>query len=388
LKRLLNILNLASNYSVCIENPKLFFGDTGYLLFLSKYYLITKDKKVRKKTNALFSQYLSVLKTNISEEDSSLCSGLTGIMWTFNWMSNLGYIQNFENIRIISTIKESISNSIDNDFRKKEYDLFYGLIGKSIYYFNDIKKNKDTIHLILNYVIDISEKDDRGIYWIDYYTNDRLKNINVESYGLAHGIPSIIIFLCKCLEIFPSDKLKKIIASSVSRMIAISNSDDRWSYPDSNVQNIESRLAWCYGDLGVAYSFLIASKSLSDKSIFNEARKMVIKTCQRDLKSSGIIQNTNGFEFDIGLCHGLAGVYLLYQILAENIKEEIIINKETYYYYKLLETLEKFFLEFPPDCTTNNFNGSLFGGLSGPLLTLSIKISKDNNTWKELMLLS
>ena len=84
--------------------------------------------------------------------------------------------------------------------------------------------------------------------------------------------------------------------------------------------NYYSRLAWCYGDLGVATSLWQAGKALHNREWQEKALEVLrFSTSRRDIRSAGVI--------DAGLCHGAASVCMMfhyaYRQTGENLFEEV-----------------------------------------------------------------
>jgi len=69
-----------------------------------------------------------------------------------------------------------------------------------------------------------------------------------------------------------------------------------------------TRLAWCYGDLGIAASLLMAARTVGEESWEREAVKIArAAAARRDEKEAGVI--------DAGICHGGAGAAHLFNRL-------------------------------------------------------------------------
>ena len=66
-----------------------------------------------------------------------------------------------------------------------------------------------------------------------------------------------------------------------------------------------SRLAWCYGDLGIAYTIYQASKTFKNIQLTQHAYKILIDTTKRKTQDNTLI-------FDAGICHGTSGVAHFY----------------------------------------------------------------------------
>jgi lantibiotic modifying enzyme len=70
---------------------------------------------------------------------------------------------------------------------------------------------------------------------------------------------------------------------------------------DKNKSKTNSRLGWCYGDLGIALTFWQVGKLLDYPKFKTEALEIMRHACNRkDLQKNAVN--------DCGLCHGSAGI--------------------------------------------------------------------------------
>jgi hypothetical protein len=65
-----------------------------------------------------------------------------------------------------------------------------------------------------------------------------------------------------------------------------------------------ARLAWCYGDAGLAVALLLAARALADDRLQRVAHEVALRAAARPLEGSGVI--------DAGVCHGAAGLAHLF----------------------------------------------------------------------------
>jgi lantibiotic modifying enzyme len=111
-------------------------------------------------------------------------------------------------------------------------------------------------------------------------------------------------------------------------------------YPSSINVTSHSRLAWCYGDLGICYSFLYASKVLKDKKIEKEFLEMIDLILVRGITDSGLVHFDDYSFFDTGFCHGLSGIYYILYKINELMPNEIIEEKILYWSQELIKNIK------------------------------------------------
>ena len=94
--------------------------------------------------------------------------------------------------------------------------------------------------------------------------------------------------------------------------------------------NYQSRLGWCYGDLGVATSLWQAGKVLHNREWQEKALEVLrFSTSRRDFRNSGII--------DAGLCHGAASVCMMFHYVYMQTGEKLFEETRDYWLDGTLE---------------------------------------------------
>lgn len=128
-------------------------------------------------------------------------------------------------------------------------------------------------------------------------------------YGIAHGQPGVLLLLAAGVEYgLTSDfnKTSSLIRAALDHVLAseASNSQvSKYPYFDPQTMQDASRLAWCYGDISVAFSIRAAGRVLSDSSLELHAENLVLDRLAQDPGTFLLKDNA--------LCHGRAGVLLL-----------------------------------------------------------------------------
>ena len=131
----------------------------------------------------------------------------------------------------------------------------------------------------------------------------------VANLGVAHGTPGVVGVLAQAVrrELRTEDS------------VALLRKAGRWLVRHSRVDALEgipylaeqcdstARLAWCYGDPGVALALLDAAVSLGDAELLDQGQRIALRAAARPLENSGVS--------DCGLCHGSTGLSLLFRRL-------------------------------------------------------------------------
>ncbi len=155
-------------------------------------------------------------------------------------------------------------------------------------------------------------------YWAD---RRRPSSVNSREtavdLGIAHGIPGIIGAL---LRVSPRgaplhDRITKMVRPVLRFLLSMrSHGAEKSEFPSSMIigkkSEFPSRLAWCYGDPGVASVLLDAGMFLNDPQILEEALEVGVLAAKRVLSRSELLGHC--------LCHGMAGLLVIFRKLARH----------------------------------------------------------------------
>jgi len=128
--------------------------------------------------------------------------------------------------------------------------------------------------------------------------------------GLAHGVPAVICALLPAIEHSEINlQAKKLVSDACNWLIsqALSINPERSFFSHCSGDHHPSRLGWCYGDLTIALTLARAGKALARPDLTSFAQRVAIHAASRDAKDAMVV--------DAGLCHGSAGLMLIFQLL-------------------------------------------------------------------------
>ncbi len=365
----------------------LFEGNIGKAIFLAYY------SKFKNTSEPL--EYIDEIVRNVFKDHAktingcSFAEGLSGVIWGLNHLNDIERLSELD-ISELSMFNEFLHEVYLENLKNNNYDLFYGAIGNlfAILY-NDQLVSKD---VLFHEFFDCFKKyvliDTNGWRWKAIIN----KNPFLEGYnlGLAHGIPSLLSFLLNNSSYFETNSkcIKQITYGVLKYLSYIRNCDfcDLSMFPPFIIENNSkkcdnSRLGWCYGDLGIGITFWLAGNVLNNEcykrdaiTIFNHS----IKRC--DLKEN--------FVFDLSFCHGVSGIVHIYnRIYNYTLKSEYKVAS-----VKWLEILLKEFIKDQPiEIWKDNITGGgrgLLTGLPGIGLVLISSISIQEPKWDKCLLLS
>jgi hypothetical protein len=200
-----------------------------------------------------------------------------------------------------------------------EYDLIGGLAGLGVYALERLPR--PTARVLLERVVDrlaeLAEEMEEGSAW--FTPPERLPEWQRELHsrgnynlGVAHGLPGVVPVLAgACAAGVAVERARPLLESSVKWLLArrlpagagscFAGSYAPWEDPSP------TRLAWCYGDLGIAASLLVAARAVGEAAWEGEAIAIARGCAARAQEASGVI--------DAGICHGAAGAAHLFNRL-------------------------------------------------------------------------
>ena len=145
----------------------------------------------------------------------------------------------------------------------------------------------------------------------------------------------------------------------------------------------KSRLAWCYGDLGIALALWQAGDATGQTDWKEKGLEILLHATRRFT-----FEETN--VFDAGICHGSAGIAMIFQRMFDQTQRDEFKEAALHWIRQTL-SLSRFEdglagyktrLKDVWEC-----DDSLLTGISGTGLVLLSYIDKNQHDWDEMLLL-
>ena len=280
------------------KDTSLIGGTTGIVLFYES------AMKIHPELEEYFYFFLHKTFDNIHlNENYTYSDGLIGILCYLNDLSSRDLIDLDENV--IVEFNNIIQTLINQSAKEKDFELFTGLIGIGLYCLGNTKLQSYLL-LILEQIEEISFRDNDGIYW-------KSRKDNEINFGHAHGNTSIIVFLILLFKNnIEKEKVKYLVEDSLKWILSKRNHTGIFSFPciasyPCIKTHVNSRLAWCYGDLMIAYTLCLAGIEFQNKEFLESGIDIARKLSKIEYKHSGVE--------DAMFCHGSSGVlFIFYKI--------------------------------------------------------------------------
>ena len=316
---------------IITDNYGLFTGLAGEILFLYYY-----EKVYGKQQFSNVSNKIDILTECVAKfkSSSSYCSGMSGVLYLIELLKQERVID----IVLDDNISNYIDKSVQYYIQNNKYEFLYGLTGVSQYLLLCPDKYRKLL-------LDIVDYFDKSKIVVDgtYAWKKNTENGEVVDLALSHGISSIIYFLTKMLDIVTQQedrtKIIKLIKKSCDFILSKKNilSETVYSYFPYSVTlsdikyELNSRLAWCYGDLSIGITLYNAGRALNDESLLNSAESILINAA---INRKDLIQN---LVLDPGICHGTAGIASIFYRMWWNTKNNIYLTAAKYWINETLQ---------------------------------------------------
>jgi len=192
------------------------------------------------------------------------------------------------------------------------FDLIRGLVGVGTYFLDRLPHPSavEAIQHILGHLERSAERDGGGVTWhsapsqLAEWQRERSPH-GYYDLGVAHGVPGVIHFLGEALATdLESDRVRPLLEGAMAWLVSQQRPPESLSRFSSWVApgavSSDSRLGWCYGDLGVAAVALQVARRAGREDWRAFGLDLVDHCLSWPAESSGVR--------DAGLCHGAAGV--------------------------------------------------------------------------------
>jgi lantibiotic modifying enzyme len=294
------------------NNIGLMGGKTGIALFFFYYANLTMEEKYVDFAHQLIGEIFDGINQEVSIH--TFAGGLAGVGWMMEHLVQNDFVD-ADTDEILESLDPFLHKAMIYDIEKGNYDFLHGAVGIGTYFLNrpSQKESADYLKELVDHMDKIKHEPAKGQFaWESVL--DREKGTKGYNLSLSHGLASIIVFLAKMLEkgIY-KEKVSTLLNGAVNYMLAhrLDTKEFKSNFPSWVGEDYplgHSRMAWCYGDLGIGPSLMQAGKAAGNKEWQDIGINTVLhSTGRKDLKESAII--------DVGLCHGAAGLAHIYNRL-------------------------------------------------------------------------
>lgn len=255
-----------------------------------------------------------------------LYGGIAGLGWTVEHVSHLlqqitleesesepESTDDFADEDLNAEVDAMILRKIPQMTSTGPYDLISGLVGLGVYFLERLPRDSAAagIRAVFDQLEKLSRQEDCGITW--YSGPELLPDWQLEqcpngyyNLGVAHGIPGIIHFLSEVsvADVIDAERVNSLLTGAMDWLIANARPKgsvsrfSSWLVPGQDP--VDSRMAWCYGDLGILAVLLQVARRADQPGWRQFAHELLDHCLAWPVEKAGI--------GDAPLCHGAAGV--------------------------------------------------------------------------------
>jgi hypothetical protein len=289
------------------------FGPAGLALLLAYLARATADPALETRAFAILRGALAPREGGGDPgESGSLFSGFPGLTWLVEHLRDLTR----DAARpLLEQADDAIVAALRADPWPGTFHYADGLVGLGVYLLERPASALSTEALarVVHHLRASAVADGTGWTWLrsaeSFPVTVRPKT-DVFDLGIPRGTTGVVAFLAAALErrIAPdvTEPLLRGAIDWLSRQQCDADPIGRfgdWLAPGAAPPPV-TRLAWCYGDLGVSLALFAAARALGDARLKTTAMDLAILTTARDGPDTQIE--------DAGFCHGAAGAGHLY----------------------------------------------------------------------------
>lgn len=329
-----------------------------------------------------FQERLQLLaERSLSFDFPTFCNGFTGINWYFKFLHNKNILAK-EDIDILCYRDKQLEIVSLEYLDIGNYDFLHGSLGIAYYllYTSDLSTSEyfAKILLALNSLIEHSGNKEM----IPNFNFDNFSTTATEvNLGLSHGIPSVLKFCMECFKKnIEREQSKRLALKIVNYLIKHINKDSSvcffptMVYSDGRYDSI-SRLAWCYGDLGIGLILYQAGKIFE----VNHLVDFSLEVLHHSAKRRELLES---LSYDAGFCHGTSGVAYIFHKMWYYTKDPEFKNASMFWIQRTIE-LARYndgiggFKKFSSSTNTLENDSGLLEGASGTGLVLLSFLTND-----------
>lgn len=271
---------------------------------------------------------------------ASLLAGFVGVAWVATVLQDM--LEGGRDTSLTADIDEALVEHVARSPWRREYDLVSGLAGFGLY--GLLRHEDDVGRAVIGHVVarlgELAERSAEGCTWftpVEHLPPHQAERFpgGYHNLGLAHGVPAAIGFLAQAAAV-GSSAAEELCTAAFEWLLAQRLPNDSGGAFASTVElasgatrQSPARLAWCYGDPGVAAALHVAGTALGREEWVRVAEDIALGAALRPMELSGVL--------DAGICHGAAGLALIFHRFWQATGEAAFADAATQWYRQLLD---------------------------------------------------
>ncbi len=309
-------------------------GDAGIALFFH-YLDLAQPRNPHAGTAARLLERAGETISN-SQLWFDLYGGVSGIGWA--WQHILRLTAEDDSL---AEIDEALCRLLKTERWTWSYDLIVGLVGLGVYGLErwPAGHSREILQRVADHLLALAQPSEPGSTWMTppAQVPETQRERFPEGYcncGAAHGVPGVLAVLAACARRgIATDAAAAAVRGGsqwLLRQGSMAAGQTRFpSFVSPTGEPFPSRLAWCYGDLGIAGLLACTARELGDGQLMERALSIAHHAATVGPEFDGIV--------DTPLCHGTAGVAHIFNRLHQATGDAACAEAARAWYHRLLE---------------------------------------------------
>lgn len=301
------IRGLAIDNRQMVERSSGLMGaDAGIMLFLYHYARVLGDEEAGRKAEELTERFMERLPEAGS---ASYCDGWAGILTCLDYLRRCWYVD-VETAEVMEDVERGMEVYTEQCLRRRMFELLYGSAGTGLYWL--ARGDREMTGRIVNAMYECKEIDGRSGSYKWRLGSMRAADGLRYNLSMSHGIVGALLFLLRVDEKYNDEAAREMVEGGIRYLLSLKGDgkDGISLFPsvtdgDGYLSRRNSRLGWCYGDLGCAY-LLYEASCVYGRDAWREAAMEIYR------HAAGRRTRETSLVVDAGLCHGAAGIAMMF----------------------------------------------------------------------------
>jgi lantibiotic modifying enzyme len=339
-------------------------GEAGRVLFFLYFARYTGRRADQAEAEARLGRLFDALPGTLP---FTFCSGMAGIAWLLRHAGGTGLVD-IDPDEPLRDIDAQLRERMIEEMRAGRFDYLHGALGVALYLLeaSGDPANRDALAATLLALEQHAITDGAGLCWRNPLLDEFAETRGGISLGLAHGMPGIISLLQRFVEAgVDAGRARRLRDGALAYLQAQANGPGAPScFPTVVLSDDDrhSRVAWCYGDPGVALALWQAGLHAAARAVLEHAAG------RRAPEHTGVT--------DLSLCHGSAGLAQIFRRAAQWTGSLV------------LDEVGRYWVDDTRARVAACEDRSLLTGLPGAGLALMAATGRASSAWDRALLLS
>jgi lantibiotic modifying enzyme len=325
-----------------VEGWSLGAGPSGIALLFGYRAQAARDESEAESDAEVAVAYVTQALQAVADtpQGPSLYGGLSGVAWTAQHLK--GRLLDDEDVEeICEVVDRMVLGLLAESPWEFDYDLISGLVGFGVYFLERLPGPAavEALERIVDHLTALAVSTDAGLTWLSRpeLLSERQRELTPEGHynlGVAHGVPGVIALLS---ELFArgvaAERARTLLEGAVPWLLSqkqppgLGSVFSSWVGP--GLESGRTRVAWCYGDLGLSTTLLLAARCVRAPAWEREAIEIAKAVARVRWEDSGVM--------DTALCHGAAGNAHLFNRLFQATRDPELEAAARFWFDKTLE---------------------------------------------------